>query len=124
MIVGVGIDVIEIEKVREAAERNHRFLERTFAVSELRHSQEKHDPYPHLAARFAAKEAVMKALGTGWNHGVTWTDIAVHSNPGGQPAVHLSGAARRFAQQLGVGSIHISLTHSRDYAAAQVVLEQ
>jgi holo-[acyl-carrier protein] synthase len=124
MIVGIGMDVVEIRRIRDLAQRHAAFLTRTFAPGELHHCQEKANPFPHLAARFAAKEAVFKALGTGWSAGLEWTDVAVENNAAGKPAIRLSGAARRLAEQLGAHKIHLSLTHTGSYAGAQVVLER
>jgi holo-[acyl-carrier protein] synthase len=124
MIVGIGMDVVEIGRIRDLAQRHAAFLTRTFAPGELHHCKEKANPFPHLAARFAAKEAVFKALGTGWSVGLKWTDVAVENNAAGKPAIRLSGAARRLAEQLGAHQIHLSLTHTGSYAGAQVVLER
>jgi holo-[acyl-carrier protein] synthase len=124
MIVGIGMDVVEIRRIRDLAQRHATFLTRTFAPGELHHCQEKVNPFPHLAARFAAKEAVFKAFGTGWSVGLKWTDVAVENNAAGKPAIRLSGAARRLAEQLGAHKIHLSLTHTGSYAGAQVVLER
>jgi holo-[acyl-carrier protein] synthase len=124
MIVGIGMDVVEIRRIRDLAQRHATFLTRTFAPGELHHCQDKANPFPHLAARFAAKEAVFKALGTGWSVGLKWTDVAVENNAAGKPTVRLSGAASRLAEQLGADKIHLSLTHTGPYAGAQVVLEQ
>jgi holo-[acyl-carrier protein] synthase len=124
MIVGIGMDVVEIRRIRRLAARHASFLTRTFAPCELHHCQEKANPFPHLAARFAAKEAVFKAFGTGWSGGLQWTDVAVENNVAGKPAIRLSGAARRLAEQLGAHKIHLSLTHTGSYAGAQVVLER
>jgi holo-[acyl-carrier protein] synthase len=124
MIVGIGMDVVEIRRIRDLAQRHAAFLTRTFATSELHHCQQKANPFPHLAARFAAKEAVFKALGTGCSVGLKWTDVAVENNAVGKPAIRLSGTAKRLADQLGVHKIHLSLTHTRSYGAAQVVLER
>jgi holo-[acyl-carrier protein] synthase len=124
MIVGIGMDVVEIRRIRDLAQGHAAFLTRTFAPCELDHCQEKANPFPHLAARFAAKEAVFKALGTGWSVGLKWTDVAVENNASGKPAIRLSGAARRLAEQLDAHKIHLSLTHTGSYAAAQVVLER
>jgi holo-[acyl-carrier protein] synthase len=124
MIVGIGMDVVEIWRIRDLAQRHAAFLTQTFAPTELHHCQNKANPFPHLAARFAAKEAVFKALGTGWSNGLKWTDVAVENNAAGKPAIRLSGAARRLAERLGAHKIHLSLTHTGPYAGAQVVLEQ
>ena len=123
MIVGIGNDLVEIDRIRELAERHPSFLKRIFATDELQHCQGKEKPYPHLAARFAAKEAVFKALGTGWSLGLRWTDVVVENNLAGKPAVRLSNGAKRLADKLGVRKIHLSLTHTGTYASAQVVME-
>jgi holo-[acyl-carrier protein] synthase len=123
MIVGIGIDVVEIRRIRDLAQRHAAFLTRTFAPCELHHCQDRANPFPHLAARFAAKEAVFKALGTGWSLGLEWTDVAVENNAAGKPTIRLSGVARRLAEQLGTHKIHLSLTHTGPYASAQVILE-
>jgi holo-[acyl-carrier protein] synthase len=124
MIVGIGMDVVEICRIRDLAQRHAAFLTQTFAPAELHHCQDKANPFPHLAARFAAKEAVFKALGTGWSNGLKWTDVVVENNAAGKPAIRLSGAARRLAERLGAHKIHLSLTHTGAYAGAQVVLER
>jgi holo-[acyl-carrier protein] synthase len=124
MIVGIGMDVVEIDRIRDLAERYAGFLTRTFAPGELCHCEGKVNPFPHLAARFAAKEAVFKALGTGWSGGLKWTDVAVENNGAGKPAIRLSGVAMRLAHKLGADKIHLSLTHTGSYAGAQVVLER
>jgi holo-[acyl-carrier protein] synthase len=124
MIVGIGMDVVEIRRIRDLAQRHVAFLTRTFAPCELHHCQEKANPFPHLAARFAAKEAVFKALGTGWSDGLKWTDVAVQNNAAGKPAIRLSGVAARLAHKLGADKIHLSLTHTGSYAGAQVILER
>ncbi len=123
MIVGIGIDLVEIERIRKLAERYDSFLGRVFAPAELEHCQAKQDPYPHLAARIAAKEAVFKALGTGWSGGVTWSDVVVENDSAGGPTVRLSGTAEQVARDLGVQKTHLSLTHGKAYACAQVVME-
>jgi holo-[acyl-carrier protein] synthase len=124
MIVGIGMDVVEIGRIRDLAERHVDFLTHTFAASELHHCQGKANPFSHLAARFAAKEAVFKAFGTGWSVGLKWTDVAVENDSSGRPDIRLSGAAKRLADHLGAHKIHLSLTHTESYAAAQVILER
>jgi len=99
-------------------------LSETHLCAMLKYCQGKEKPFPHLAARFAAKEAVFKALGTGWSLGLRWIDVAVENNLAGQPVVRLTGSARRLAEKLGVQKIHLSLTHTRTYAGAQVIMER
>ena len=121
MIHAIGIDAIEIARVAESLRRfGDRFKERVFTESECRYCGRRSDPFPHFAARFAAKEALMKALGTGWGQGVEWKQIEVCSAPAGSPSLRLSGRA---AELCGSLRIHLSLTHSRTIAAAVVVLE-
>ena len=123
MIMGIGIDLVEIDRIQDLAERHQSFLKRIFASCELKYCQGKKNPYPHLAARFAAKEAVFKALGTGWSLGLSWTDVAVENDMTGNPAIQLSNGAKCLADKLGVQKTHISLTHTGAYATAQVVIE-
>jgi holo-[acyl-carrier protein] synthase len=114
----VGIDLIEIDRIEAAVARwGERFFKRVYTEAEREHCR---DRAPELAARFAAKEAVMKALGTGIR-GVGWREIEVLPNRDGKPLVHLYGGARRKAEELGLGAIAISLSHSRDYALASAV---
>ena len=121
MICGIGIDIIEVGRVREVAERHgDRFLRRIYTEAEIAgiHGNEAQ----YLAARFAAKEATLKALGTGWR-GVRWVEVEIENLASGQPVLKLSGEARRRADSIGVVRCHVSLTHTAEYAAAQVVLE-
>jgi holo-[acyl-carrier protein] synthase len=114
----VGVDIIEIDRIRRATARwGERFLKRVYTEAERDDCQ---DRAPGLAVRFAAKEAVMKALGTGIK-GVGWREIEVLSNPDGKPLVYLHGGAQRKARGLGLGELAVSLSHSQDYAVASVV---
>ncbi|MBI4497080.1 MAG: holo-ACP synthase [Chloroflexi bacterium] len=114
----VGVDIIEIARIRESIERfGERFLHRIYTEREIQFCRGR---VPELAARFAAKEAVMKALGTGVR-GVGWRDIEVLPMRGGKPLVYLSGRARVRAEAMGLGELAISLTHSEDFAIATVV---
>ena len=114
-----GIDIIEISRVRQVLERyGRRFLERVYTPGEIAYCRERP---PNLAARFAAKEATMKALGTGVR-GVGWKDIEVVRHESGAPSIQLHGRCKQRAQRLGVLEIAISLSHSREYAVASVVV--
>ncbi len=114
----LGVDLVEIDRIEAAAARwGERFFKRVYTDAERDHCRNR---IPELAARFAAKEAVMKALGTGIK-GVGWREIEVLPNPDGKPLVHLYGGARRRAEELGLGEVAISLSHSRDYALATVI---
>lgn len=124
MIVGTGIDVVEVPRVAAALERfGRRFIERIFTEEEIRYCDSKANPAERYAARFAAKEAAMKAIGTGWNHGVRWRDVEVRRMRGGRPTLVLSGKAAEFAQRLGAVRTQISLTHTAAEAIAHVILE-
>lgn len=123
-IVGIGLDIVDVARVREMAERyGERFLRRVFCEAELSYCARFADPFPHLAARWAAKEAVAKALGTGFTKGVTWKSICVVHAPNGEPLPLLTGAAKQLAEHLGVQKIWLSLSHTRDYDVAAVVME-
>jgi holo-[acyl-carrier protein] synthase len=124
MIVGTGIDIAEVPRIREVIERHgDRFLRRIFTEGEIQYCESKANRVERYAARFAAKEAGMKAIGTGWNHGVRWRDIEVARKPGGRPTLLLHGKAAEFAAKLGTTNIALSLTHTADQAMAQVILE-
>jgi holo-[acyl-carrier protein] synthase len=124
MIVGTGIDIAEVPRIREAIARHgQRFLNRVFTESEIQYCESKANRVERYAARFAAKEAGMKAIGTGWNHGVRWRDIEVARKPGGRPTLLLHGKAAEFAARLGATNIALSLTHTAEQAMAQVILE-
>src|SRR3972149_1228290 len=124
MIVGLGVDIEEVSRIEQAVQRHgERFLRRVFTEAEIAYCRRRKNPYERFAARFAAKEAGMKALGTGWRGGVTWRDLEVVNLPGGKPELRLSGAAARIAEQKQVRNIALSLTHTQTQALAQVILE-
>lgn len=124
MLVGTGIDVVEIERIAASIERyGARFLDRIFTTEEIAYCQRKKNSAESFAARFAAKEAGAKALGTGIQRGVIWTEIEVRRAPGERPTLHFSGRALEMAEKLGVKHISLSLTHDRNSAMAAVHLE-
>ena len=124
MIVGTGIDIAEVPRIRETIARHgERFLKRVFTEGEIQYCESKANRVERYAARFAAKEAGMKAIGTGWNQGVRWRDIEVSRKPGGRPTLLLHGKAAEFAAKLGAHNIALSLTHTAEQAMAQVILE-
>ena len=124
MIVGLGIDVAEVDRVRDAIERHgRRFVERIFCASEIAYVERKANRYERYAARFAAKEAGMKAIGTGWRRGVRWQDFEVTNLPSGRPTLRLHGVADRIAQSLGVRNVALSITHTAREGSAIVILE-
>lgn len=124
MIVGTGIDIAEVPRVRQAIERfGERFLRRVYTDGEILYCDSKANRIERYAARFAAKEAAMKALGTGWNHGVRWRDVEVSRQHGSRPTIILHGQAAEIAKRLGAAHIALSLSHTAEQAIAQVILE-
>jgi holo-[acyl-carrier protein] synthase len=124
MIVGSGIDIAEVPRIAESLKRfGDRFLHRVFTEGEIRYCDKKANRAERYAARFAAKEAGMKAIGTGWNHGVAWRDLEVSRMPGGRPTLTFHRKAAEFAARLGAKHVALSLSHSEQYAIAQVILE-
>jgi holo-[acyl-carrier protein] synthase len=123
MIVGTGIDVVEVPRIARAIARfGRRFLDRIFTPAEIRYCETKKNRVERYAARFAAKEAAMKAIGTGWR-GVAWKEIEVRREPGGRPTVHFTGKVEQHAARLGARRASLSLTHTEQTAMAQVILE-
>ncbi len=124
MIKGVGVDICNINRLAELRARHgHRFLDRIFTPTEQARCGNGPAAAERYAARFAAKEAVMKALGVGWARGVSFRDIEVYTENSGRPVVRICGGAQALAVELGVRAIHASLSHERDNAVAFIVLE-
>ena len=124
MIVGTGVDIAEVPRIKAALERfGDRFVVRVFTPDEARYCLSKVNAAERLAARFAAKEAGMKAIGTGLRHGVTWQDVEVVRHPGQRPILKFSGKAAEFAARLGCKRTHLSLSHTAEQAIAHVILE-
>lgn len=120
MKIGTGVDLIEIKRIKEAINRwNNRFLDKIFTPREIEYSKEKKFYFENLAARFAAKEAVFKAIG---NLNLRWQDIEILNNGEGKPVVRLNARAKALVKKEKITEINISLTHSRDYAVAQAVI--
>jgi holo-[acyl-carrier protein] synthase len=124
MIVGTGVDIVEVPRVAAAIERHgDRFLRRVFTDSEIRYCDSKVNRFERYAARFAAKEAGLKAIGTGWRGGVAWRELEVQREPGGRPTLVLHGKAAEFAAILGMKRVSLSLSHTAQHAIAHVILE-
>lgn len=124
MIVGIGIDQVEVERIRRLLERRpERAARRLFTERERSHCRERPDPPECFAARFAAKEAYLKALGTGWTGGLGWREMEVVTGPRGRPGLTLSGEADRRLRSAGGSTAHLSFTHEAGMAAAVVVIE-
>jgi holo-[acyl-carrier protein] synthase len=124
MVLGLGTDLIETSRVQQSIDRfGERFLERIFSAGEIAYCKRKKNAAESFAARFAAKEAGAKALGTGISHGVNWKEFEVKREASGKPSLHLNGRAAELAGGMGVKRIQLSLTHSRELAMAVVVVE-
>lgn len=121
----LGLDIVEIDRIRKAHKRlGSRFLKRLFSQEELDYCLRQKNCYPHLAVRLAAKEAVLKAFGDGWQGKFNWTDMIVRRKLTGQPYVTFEGEAKKLAGKIGVKTISLSLSHSRNYAVAAVILNR
>lgn len=122
-IVGLGIDLIEVPRIRDAANRRGAFLSRIFAEDELKLSERGEIRFEELAGRFAAKEAMLKAIKTGWRRGAAFKDIMVLNELSGAPYIVLGGRTAEIANRLGVKKIHVSISHTKELAVAVVILE-
>lgn len=121
-IIGIGTDIVECLRIGRMLERHGElFLERVFTPREIRYCQARKRATEHLAGRWAAKEAILKCLGTGWRKGLCWTDLEIRNEPNGQPKALLCGAAKDAAQTLRVSDILLSISHCRAYAVAYAV---
>ena len=124
MIVGTGVDIIECSRIEAMiSEHGQGFLKRVFTEEETEYCQRQRRPREHFAARFAAKEAVLKALGVGWTTGIAWNNVRVGRTAAGQPVVTLVGGAAEVARKLGVSRVHLSVSHCKEYAIAQAIAE-
>jgi holo-[acyl-carrier protein] synthase len=124
MIVGTGIDIVEVPRIGQSIERfGERFLNRIFTAAEIRYCQTKANKVERFAARFAAKEAAMKAIGTGMRDGVRWRDFEVGREPGGRPTMNFHGKAAQYASALRMRRAHLSVSHTEEHAVAYVILE-
>lgn len=121
-IVSQGIDLVECSRIEHIL-RSHpdRFLARILTPTERAYCTQRKDPVPNVAGRFAAKEAILKVLGTGWRGSIAWTDMEITNDGLGRPSVELSGACRELAKRLGIARILISITHTKSYAAASAI---
>jgi holo-[acyl-carrier protein] synthase len=124
MIVGTGVDLAEVPRIEACIGRfGARFIERIYTRGEIAYVERKANRFERYAARFAAKEAGMKAIGTGWRRGVRWQDFEVANLPSGKPTLWFHGVAAEFARSLGVRNVSLSLTHTREFGMAHVILE-
>ncbi len=124
MILGTGVDIVETPRIQQALERHgERFSKRLYTPGEIAYCEKFKNKAERYAARFAAKEATFKALGTGWREGVRWLDVEVTHQPSGKPELLLTGRAEQLARQLGVTRTAVSISHADRYVVAQVIFE-
>lgn len=122
MIIGLGTDIVEISRIAQMIERHgEHFLNRIYTTDEITYCQKRKHSYEAFAGRWAAKESVMKVLGTGFIKGIGWQDIEVLSQQSGKPVVHLRGSTSEFADQLGISEVLITISHCRTYATATAI---
>ncbi|MCH5600383.1 holo-ACP synthase [Niabella ginsengisoli] len=123
MISGIGLDVIEVERVQQKIEKEQGFRELVFAEKEIEYCEPKTHKYEHYAARFAAKEAFFKALGTGWAQGTAYKEIIILGDDAGKPELHLAGETAKTLNHLDLTKVKISVSHLKNIAAAVVIIE-
>ncbi|MCA9197573.1 MAG: holo-ACP synthase [Planctomycetales bacterium] len=118
-VIGIGTDIVEIARIQGMVQRHGElFVQRVYTQHEIDYCSSKKMAMQHYAGRWAAKEAVLKALGTGWIRGISWRDVEVYSHPGGKPSIRLAGGARTVCEKMGIGEIFISISHCRTNATA------
>lgn len=123
MIRGIGVDMVDIRRMERVIGTNSRFVEKVFAGSEIQYCEGRAKRAQHYAARFAAKEAFFKALGTGWREGMGWQEIVVENDGLGKPSIRLTGKTLEIFKRRGGTAIHLSLAHEKSYALAFVLIE-
>ena len=124
MIYGTGTDIIEVSRIRTVMEKDLGFREKIFTSGEIAYCETKRHKYENYAARFSAKEAFMKAIGTGWRFGIRFADIEVYHDEYGKPLIRLSGKAEQLSKDEGISKIHVSLSHLKEIATAVVIVEK
>ena len=123
MILGTGVDIVEVSRIKRAVKAwKSKFLKRIFTKNEIDYSKERSASFQHLAGRFAAKEAVLKAFGDSTIHRIEWTNVEILNDEFGKPLIRLSGGAKRAKEKKGVKDIIISVSHTRTYAVATAIL--
>ncbi len=121
-IVGIGTDIVECLRIAQMIERHaEQFISRVYTEHEIQYCQSRKLSTPHFAGRWAAKEAVLKAMGTGWRRGISWRDVEVRNEPGGRPVVLLRGGAHDVVEKMGIVQILVSISHCRSHATAYAV---
>lgn len=123
-IIGIGTDIIECLRIAQMIERHGElFINRVYTTHEIQYCQSRKLATQHYAGRWAAKEAILKALGTGWRRGISWRDVEIRNEPGGRPVVALRGGARDVVEQLGITEMLISISHCRSHATAYALAQ-
>lgn len=123
MVIGVGVDIVEVRRIEQALTGSESMVKRVFTEKEIKYSSGRKTQFQHYAGRFAAKEAALKALGTGWQGGIRWTDVEVVPGNSGKPELCLYGKARELFDEMRASRAMVSITHAKEYAVAVVVLE-
>ncbi len=124
MIIGIGIDIVSIDRLQTALKGTHSMEQKVFTPEEIRFCSSRKNKYQHFGGRFAAKEAALKALGTGWSKGIRWTDVEITKGDRGEPILSFHAKAKKVFEKLGAQTTWLSITHSTDHAVAVVVLEK
>ena len=124
MVVGIGVDLVEVKRIERALTNGASMIQRVFTEAEIEYCRHRKNLYQHYAGRFAAKEAALKALGTGWAQGIRWKDVEILSGPGGKPELTFYGKALEVFQESGATRQLVSITHADAYAVAMVVLDK
>ncbi len=123
MVVGIGVDIVEVKRIERALSNGESMVQRVFTAREIQYCMAHKNKYQHFAGRFAAKEAALKALGTGWQAGIRWKDVEVVAGELGRPMLELHGKAMEIYQESGAQRPMVTITHADDYAVAMVVLD-
>ena len=123
MVVGIGLDIVEVDRIAKALRGSKSITERVFTPEEIRYCSQRKNKYQHFAGRFAAKEAALKALGTGWQAGIRWRDVETTAGPMGEPQLTLYGKAAAIFKESKARSSLLTITHATDYAVACVVID-
>ncbi|MCK9218839.1 MAG: holo-ACP synthase [Bacteroidales bacterium] len=123
MIYGIGTDLIEVSRIEKVIQRDSGFREKIFTLSEIEYCESMKNKFQHYAARFSAKEAMLKAIGTGWRFGIRFADIEVYHDALGKPQIRVFGKAQEWAEKLVISKIHVSLSHLKEMATAVVIIE-
>lgn len=123
MILGLGVDIVEVGRIRVALLKGTSLMKRVFTQAEIDYCTHQQNQYQHLAGRFAAKEAGLKALGTGWGQGIRWQDLEVINEESGKPVIRFDGKALEILQEKTVSGVLVTISHSEEYAVAVVVME-